>query len=526
MRWNIPFAFITRIHGHIRERLNSPGDDENQRMLEADEDTLSESEQKLPNMTDKNKMFPIIVARVCELATLLLPSFIRPSGDAAIEIRRNRSGVSSLDGLRGYAAVAVMNYHILYAYQPAVFYGYGLPQAAAEQCARAEDRQNQNLWLHQLPLLRLLYTGTWPISVFFVVSGFALSYKALWESHNTAGVFTSASAAVASSLLRRPFRLYGPPIIASMMTMVAIYLGAYEPGRKVSNDPEWVPVINELHHRRFDTLSGQVLDWCHEMWKMLNIFWWGDLHNKYDVHLWTIPTEFRCSLAVFLVLPAYITVRPRIRRIIMMILIIYVYVLDRWDVSLFFSGLLIADTSISEEPSMKPSASSSTFRYRLSQAVRITMFGFSLVLLSAPDFCMGDTPGFILLSKMIPRSDPAPFRFLPNLGGMLFVVLLAHTSSPDPIISTAFSSSIAQYLGRISYSIYIVHGPLIHTVGYAVFPFFWSIIGMEQTWRYVTGFVVAYLVLVAIVVWVSDVFWRAVDRPCLNLAKALQSYLM
>ncbi|KAK9415504.1 hypothetical protein SUNI508_10344 [Seiridium unicorne] len=250
------------------------------------------------------------------------------------------------------------------------------------------------------------------------------------------------------------------PLRCSAAHFVSIYLGAYEPGRKVSRDPQWVPVIKETHHRRFDTLSGQALDWCHETWRMLNIFWWGDLHNKYDVHLWTIPTEFRCSLAVFLVLPVYVTVRRhRIRRFIMSILMFYSYVLDRWDVALFFSGLLIADTSISEEPSMKPSVSSNTFRYRLSQAIRITMFGFSLVLLSALDFCMGDTPGFILLSRMIPRSDP--------------------------IISTAFNSSIAQYLGRVSYSIYIVHGPLIHTVGYAVFPFFWSITGMEQTWSVV-----------------------------------------
>ncbi|KAI8627969.1 acyltransferase 3 [Xylariaceae sp. FL1651] len=450
------------------------------------------------------------------LAAFLLPSFIRPSGDGATKFRQKRLGVSSLDGLRGFAAVAVMNYHILYAYLPAVFYGYGLPQAAAEQCARAEDRENHNLWLYQLSLLRLPYTGTWPISVFFVISGFSLSYRTHWESYHTDGGVANGTMAMASSLLRRPIRLYGPPIIASMITMIAIYLGAYEPGREVSNNSHWIPVFQELHHRRFNTLGGQVLDWCHETWKMLNIFWWGDLYNKYDVHLWTIPVEFRCLLAVFLVLPAYITIRPWMRRFIILILVFYVYTLDRWDVSLFFSGLSIADTSISLEASIDSSFSFSNFRLKLFQAARMTMLGFSLLLLSAPDFCMGDTPGFILLSRMIPHSDPAPFRFLPNLGGLLLVALLAHAPSSDPVISTALRSSIAQYFRRISHSIYIVHGPLIHTVGYAIFPFFW----------YVTGLVAAYLVVVAIVIWVADVFWRAVDKPCLRSAKSLQRYLV
>lgn len=76
------------------------------------------------------------------------------------------------------------------------------------------------------------------------------------------------------------------------------------------------------------------------------MFWWGDLHNHYDVHLWTIPTEFRCSLAVFLFLPTYITIKSWIRRPLAVIIIVYVYALDRWDVALFYSGMLIADTSI------------------------------------------------------------------------------------------------------------------------------------------------------------------------------------
>ncbi|KAJ5907549.1 hypothetical protein N7495_000231 [Penicillium taxi] len=67
--------------------------------------------------------------------SFLLPSFIHGS-----KTHESRSFTPSLDGLRGYAALAVMSYHILYTYQAIAFYGYGLSQEAfASSCARPED---------------------------------------------------------------------------------------------------------------------------------------------------------------------------------------------------------------------------------------------------------------------------------------------------------------------------------------------------------------------------------------------------
>jgi hypothetical protein len=112
------------------------------------------------------------------VVSFLIPSFFHGS-----EAYDSRPLTSSLDGLRGYAAFAVMNYHILYAYQNIVFYGYGLPQEAlASSCARPEDSHAKTNWIIQLPILRLPFTGTWAISVFYVISGFSLSYKPLKAS--------------------------------------------------------------------------------------------------------------------------------------------------------------------------------------------------------------------------------------------------------------------------------------------------------------------------------------------------------
>ncbi|QPH05627.1 hypothetical protein C2857_003561 [Epichloe festucae Fl1] len=457
------------------------------------------------------------------MLSCLTPSFLRGSDSnkpLAYDVRP-RPRTSPLDGIRGYAALSVLNYHVLYAYQSFVFYGYGVPSGALEDCARPGDRQSHNRWLHQLPILRLVYTGTWPISIFFVLSGFALSHKPLTYLQRQDQGYAQAVAAVASGFIRRPFRLYGPPVLATLMTMLLIQWGLYEHGRSISENTEWVPVIAEVHHRRLDSFSAQLIDWFRQTSKLLRIFWWGDLYNQYDVHLWTISAEFRCSLAVFAMLPPYMALKPRVRTIFIMVLVVYVYLLERWDVALFFSGILIADTSINLHQGNATITDGKPVRQMLLTAFKLSLVALSLLLLSSPDFCVSATPATRILSYLIPSSDAAPFRFLPNLGSIILIGVIAHTPSTNRALSVFLNSAIPQYLGRISYSLYIVHGPLIHVVGYSIFQALWNLTGRENVWRYCAGFFTAYFVFLAIVVYVADIFWMAIDMPCVSMAKFL-----
>ncbi|GAW23812.1 hypothetical protein ANO14919_133890 [Xylariales sp. No.14919] len=481
----------------------------------------------------------------------VLPSFLQSKvsqneGDEKPQGSARHRSTSSLDGLRGYAAFAVMNYHILYAYQSFVFYGYGLSARDAAYCEREGDSGNHHdRWLHQLPVIRLVYNGTWAISAFFVISGFALSYKSLKVGRDNTSGLANAAATTTSSLLRRPFRLLLPPLLASFATALLVSFGAFEHGRRISSDPDWVSIIKEEHRARLPSLGAQIADWAGQAWKMFNVFWWGDLRNHYDEHLWTIPTELRCSLAIFLVTPLYTRMRRLPRRVVMATLILYVYALDRWDVSLFYAGLLIADTSLDRQFSVidegdarnevilgSPRQDAGKYgllwtRYRKLWAVgKVILLYLSLHLLSAPDFCIQDTPGYSVFGHLIPASDPAPFRFWPDIGGVILVALIIHTSPSNVLIRWFLNSEIPQYLGRISYSLYILHGPMIHVVGYAIFPFFWTLTGREETWRYILGFLAAYTVFVGIIVWVADVFCRAVDEPCVRLARKIEQVVL
>lgn len=76
-----------------------------------------------------------------------------------------------------------------------------------------------------------------------------------------------------------------------------------------------------------------------------------------------------------------------------------------------------------------------------------------------------------------------------------------------------------QYFGKISYAIYLVHGPVLHVVGYRVERWAWGITGVETQQQYVTGFVLGAVFVVPIVVWVADLFWRGVDARTVVFAR-------
>jgi hypothetical protein len=51
----------------------------------------------------------------------------------------------------------------------------------------------------------------------------------------------------------------------------------------------------------------------------------------------------------------------------------------------------------------------------------------------------------------------------------------------------------------------------------------YDLIGLEERWQFEMGFFFAALMTIATVVWAADVFWRAVDIPCVKFSKWLES---
>lgn len=454
----------------------------------------------------------------------------KPSLESSKPLRQT----SALDGIRGLACLAVMNYHVLYVYQGFVFYGYGLSKDSLAVCGRKQDQGLQNNWTHQLPIVRLLYSGTASVSLFFIISGFVLAYKPLMmaRQHDYVAVFRT----IGSSTFRRGIRLFLPPIIATFLTMVAVWAGLLEHGSTLTKDHSFITEIPEHHPERFPSLSGQLVHWIHDVARLMGIYSWKEYFPRYDVHLWTISGEFRASMILFLVLTVYVLLRQPHRLVVQLALILYTYCWNRWETVLFLTGMLLADTSqlIHAEAHSghgdRPVRPWSRPRSQRIGAVafegfRLLLLFISLYLLSAPDLCIRQTPGFMLLGRLVPPFDQKPFRFYPMIGGCMLVALVSHSSPTWLPNHLVLNSAAAQYLGRISYSLYLVHGPVIHSFGYLLFPWMLRLVGRETTLRYCIGFGLAYTLLLVVVVWVADVFWRGVDMKSVRFAAWLEAQI-
>lgn len=92
-----------------------------------------------------------------------------------------------------------------------------------------------------------------------------------------------------------------------------------------------------------------------------------------------------------------------------------------------------------------------------------------------------------------------------------------------PYLRTPFASKLAVYMGKISFPLYIVHGPIIHLLGYRLMPFIWSIVGEETLLQYEFGVLLALIILTVVVVWVADIVMRTVDTPSVRFGRWLQN---
>lgn len=72
-----------------------------------------------------------------------------------------------------------MNYHLMWIYEPHIQLGYGLSQQDLAACIPNPQVGTRNEWFLQLPIIRLLFSGTGSVSFFFILAGFVLAYKPL-----------------------------------------------------------------------------------------------------------------------------------------------------------------------------------------------------------------------------------------------------------------------------------------------------------------------------------------------------------
>ncbi len=418
---------------------------------------------------------------------------------------RKLHATSYLDGLRGVAALFVVFAH----YQATFFSFLGDGWHVPPDTDGGESVNNNIL---QFPIIRTFYSGHFMVGIFFVISGYVLSQKALGElpfpnPNPTSPLekveltwmiglarrkeYTPLLKSLSSSVFRRWLRLMLPALTASFICFLFALLalpthlsGIQDPPLRNSTQAEVLPILQPL----YDPETVTFFDWASDSLYLADPFRFGDVQfPKYDYPLWTMQVEYMGSLIIFVVVLGTSRVKAALR-IAMLVWLVAICVLNaRWQWCLFLHGVLIADVVYKSptEATMLPLASrmdeddeagekltpSSTFleswkpsfnyhaRYwkLVVSLIDVVIFIFALLLGSFPNGGpeqLAAAPGYSFLSQFMPASwGFFETYFFPDIGSMLLVSVLAHAEFLQRIFITRF----AQYLGDIGLSIYMLH---------------------------------------------------------------------
>jgi peptidoglycan/LPS O-acetylase OafA/YrhL len=454
---------------------------------------------------------------------------------------------SYLTGLRGLLAVKVVTFHYLMAFSDFGFQPWG-----------TDARHTRFL---ELPIIRLLFAG-FTAHLFFGISGYLIAIRMLQAlDRQRAGHHSDIFGTISRNLFRKSFRLYLPVFAITFCTAVYIMLGFYESYRPLLLDHEklfpgdWYEPKPQQH-----SMLKQAGIWLHEMFDLTNVVTENTVYPFHDQHLWAILAEMRGTLHLYGVLVAVSQCRPHIRLIAMMGISVLYFYWNHWEVWVFILGAMVAqaDLMLSTRPRAAanfrpnddhefepaPSAAAAAATHdpvgqwteygmstakdeRFQKGLRYVGFVVALYFLSYPvDGARDYAPGYLWLNWFIPRFMVRKDKFYPNVGTAILLLMLARSNPTTSRWRRLLTSKLPLYLGKISFAIFLVHGPVMHSIGYMMphkmaWTFGTELQALsEGTWAVVVGF--GWTVTLLLTLWAADVWHREVEGRCVDMMETLE----
>lgn len=295
----------------------------------------------------------------------------------------------------------------------------------------------------QRPIMRLVVQGNSWVAIFFILLGYVNSLKCIQQSR--AGKSDAALSTLASSSFRRTGRLVFPAAAVTLLTWFACQLGAFQVA--LASDGYWLRVTSPEPSA---TWGAALFDLGHEL-----VNTWFFFSNKYDQPQWALMFLFQGSMLVFMVLLVTVRTTPRFRFLAECILYAW-----SWSTGDFLvgtnviAGMMLAELTMCDMPPMEhPALKCLSF---------LSAF-LGLFLMSFPN----EFSGYAAWSRLLQHIGTSLFpswaefgRAWPGVGAQILCLSVC----VSPPLRQALSHRYLMWLGSVSYSLYLLHGPLMRSV--------------------------------------------------------------
>jgi peptidoglycan/LPS O-acetylase OafA/YrhL len=372
------------------------------------------------------------------------------------------------------------------------------------------------------------------VAIFFVLSGFVLSYSLLKKMHDTlANRDGEILISLSSSLLRRPFRLFVPMLTAMSITSVLTwFFPTFEQGHWRDGDPNFI-----AHWWQMMEIASPTL----------NAYNWGYYWPRGFTHGWTLALEYRGSIVIYLICLLTCKFTPNLRKAMLGFSAWYALAEKRWEIFCFIEGMILAELRISPislvdlySPTIPKMLQSMTpgwldiltpidslgkilNRMNLRPVAWSVVLTFGLLVGGWPTYGAVNANPWKALYAVTPaawtshgEAEPDPTQMWWISAGAGLVVLSLEAL---PGVRKIFTTTIMTYLGEISYAFYLLHQPVMFSFGA------WTLSTMKGAgYSNVSSFIVEYIVTLFLILCAADLFWRGIDEKVVKACRVLSTW--
>jgi peptidoglycan/LPS O-acetylase OafA/YrhL len=375
-----------------------------------------------------------------------------------------------LEGLRGTAAIIVVLHHFVCAFYPAMVFGSVVSSHLKYETLIAATPLN------------IMFAGNFAVCIFFVLSGYVLSYK----------YFQNPNLKVLQSLaLRRYFRLMIPVFGSVLIAYIFINLHLFY-NIKITPFTFSYTWLNKYYNFS-PSIKGMLYEGIY-----------GTFINegsKYNAILWTMYFEFFGSLLVFSFLALFGKFN---KRYLVYICLLFIF----WKT--YFAGFILG-LIISDKVTHKKKSQNKQNKMYILYSI---LFIISLFLGSFP---IMDTSKTVYQYMKINRlSYEDNIIFWHTLGAFFLLISILNIKWLTEVLSGKF----VIFLGKISFSVYLLHLIILFSLSSLIFNM------LISHFSYNNSFMITFIISFPIIIFVAFLYMKYVDLNGIKFSRYFSNMLM
>lgn len=373
-----------------------------------------------------------------------------------------KSKILSLESLRGLAAFVVILDHFFRTFYPATFANGNITHSNYE-------------WLFIKTPLFAVVNGSFAVVVFFVLSGFVLSY----------GYFKKGSADFVSSVIKRYFRLMPIVLGSILLAFLLLKLNLFFNSKAGIMPFSW----------RDNTISfGQAL------WQgLIGVFMVQPGDASLNSPLWTIYYEMLGSVLVY----SLLALLGKDKRRVMVYPFLILIFINTYFIG-FIVGIILADLYCNRQ---------NIFAYisRAPAVIKCVALSLAIWMASFPPLRTNDTTALIHRPLLF-IEDYGLNATIVHLAGAIIIILLILSSHR---LNKIFEFKPFLALGSVSYSLYATHLIVLGSIASLVF----FITTQHFHLPYNTSAMITFALYIPSALAVAAIFRKYIDKPSIKLSK-------